>query len=108
VIPSAVCSLPGRRWTACSVRGYAAAHPGLVAAVMAAASSDYAVQLVARAIEHIAKALWSRRRLVPTRRGNDRRNRLGCGRLSAGLSAYVIRAWFGCDDIGVLAISHRR
>ena len=50
--------------------GYAAAHPELVAAVMAAASSDYAVQLVARAIEHIAEALWSRRRLVPTRRGN--------------------------------------
>ena len=31
--------------------GYAAAHPELVA------SSDYAVQLVARAIEHVAEAL---------------------------------------------------
>jgi hypothetical protein len=37
--------------------GYAAANPQLVAAVMAAASSDYAAQLVARAIEHVAVGL---------------------------------------------------
>jgi hypothetical protein len=33
--------------------GHAAANPQLVAAVMAAASRDYAAQLVARTIEHV-------------------------------------------------------
>jgi hypothetical protein len=37
--------------------GHAAAHPELVAVVMQSASSDYAAQLVARAIEHVAVAL---------------------------------------------------
>ena len=37
--------------------GHAAANPQLVAAVMAAASSDYAAQLIGSAIEHVAEAL---------------------------------------------------
>ena len=37
--------------------GYAAAHPELVAVVMQSAASDYATQLVARAIEHVSQAL---------------------------------------------------
>jgi hypothetical protein len=40
---------------------------------MTAASSDYAAQLVDRAIEHIAEALWSRRS-VSTRAKINRRN----------------------------------
>jgi hypothetical protein len=42
--------------------GYAVGHPEVVCAVMQSASSDYAAQLVARAIEHVAVALPSRRR----------------------------------------------
>jgi hypothetical protein len=52
--------------------GYAAAHPELVASVMAAASSDYAAQLLARAIEHVAEAL-SRRRSCPRARSRPSR-----------------------------------
>jgi hypothetical protein len=41
----------------CFGDGHAAAHPELVIAVMNAASSEYAAQLIARAIEHVAEAL---------------------------------------------------
>jgi hypothetical protein len=37
--------------------GYAAANPGVVAAVMASASSDFAALAIARALQDIAAAL---------------------------------------------------
>jgi len=47
--------------------GHAAANPQLVIAVMNAASSDYAAQLIARAIEHVAEALLVEEEPVSTR-----------------------------------------
>jgi hypothetical protein len=51
--------------------GHAAAHPELVVAVMNAASSDYAAQLIARSLHDIADALLEpeeeTQRIVPAR-----------------------------------------
>ena len=71
--------------------GYAVAHPELVAALMQSASSDYAAQLVARPIEHVAEALVEEEEAsgIMQRDRAERLGRLRCCCLTAWRNAFI-------------------